>query len=187
MVLQGLNGPVWALIALDSANYPIPQNQTAKVQAMRQMYVDYILSRQTADGGWAFSGDEADIDMTAMALQALSKYRDRKEVQAAVDKALLFLSANQDACGGFTSWGVATSESTAQVVVALCELGIAADDARFTKDGHTVADNLLIYYEKGKGFKHTIDGESNQMASEQGFYALAALDRLANGKAVFTA
>lgn len=53
---------------------------------------------------------------------------------------------------------------------------------RFTKDGHTVADNLLIYYEKGKGFKHTIDGESNQMASEQGFYALAALDRLANGK-----
>ncbi len=182
VVLQGLNGPVWALIALDSANYPIPQNQTAKVQATRQMYVDYILSRQTADGGWAFSGDEADIDMTAMALQALSKYRDRKEVQAAVDKALLFLSANQDACGGFTSWGAATSESTAQVVVALCELGIAADDARFTKDGHTAADNLLIYYEKGKGFKHTIDGESNQMASEQGFYALAALDRLANGK-----
>ena len=146
------------------------------------MYVDYILSRQTADGGWAFSGDEADIDMTAMALQALSKYRDRKEVQAAVDKALLFLSANQDACGGFTSWGAATSESTAQVVVALCELEIAADDARFTKDGHTATDNLLIYYEKGKGFKHTIDGESNQMASEQGFYALAALDRLANGK-----
>ena len=64
VVLQGLNGPVWALIALDSANYPIPQNQTAKVQATRQMYVDYILSRQTADGGWAFSGDEADIDLS---------------------------------------------------------------------------------------------------------------------------
>ena len=47
-----MNGPIWALIALDAGDYPMPQNKSAKTQATRQMYVDTILSRQnpTADG-----------------------------------------------------------------------------------------------------------------------------------------
>ena len=51
-VWQGLNGPIWALIALDAGNYEMPVNPEAKTQATRQMYVDEILSRQLRDGGW---------------------------------------------------------------------------------------------------------------------------------------
>ena len=35
-VWQGVNGPIWALIALDCRNYPVPQNPQAKTQATRQ-------------------------------------------------------------------------------------------------------------------------------------------------------
>ena len=58
-IWQGLNGPIWALIALDSANYPMPQNPDAKTQATRQMYIDRILSCQLPDGGWSLFGGTA--------------------------------------------------------------------------------------------------------------------------------
>ena len=182
-VWQGINGSIWALIALDSAGYEMPQNINAKVQATREMYVNHILENQTPDGGWALSGDVADSDVTAMALQALSKYQNNADVKTATEKALLCMSEKQNANGGFSSWDIATSESCAQMLVALCELGIPVDDARFVKNGNTVLDNLLSYYDSGKGFKHTPDGaDSNQMATEQCFYALVALKRINEGK-----
>jgi len=82
-VWQGINGAIFALIALDCGSYDIPENTTAKVQATREMYVSYILEKQTPDGGWALSGDLADADVTAMALQALSKYRDDEKAESA--------------------------------------------------------------------------------------------------------
>ena len=92
-IWQGLNGPIWALIALDSGNYTIPKNTTAKTQSTRQLFVDEILNRQQKDGGWTLddTGD-SDPDMTAMVLQALAKYQDQSAVKAATDKALTFLS-----------------------------------------------------------------------------------------------
>lgn len=182
-VWQGINGAVWALIALDSGNWQIPQNNEAAVQATSQMYVDYILNNQTADGGWSISGDGADIDVTAMALCALSRYSESKDVQNAIDRAVSFLSENQNENGGFSSFGTENSESTAQVTVALCTLGIALDDERFVKKGNTLIDALSSYYIQGKGFKHTLDDNySNQMATEQCFYALAAAARALDGK-----
>ena len=41
-IWQGLNGPIWALIALDSKDYPMPENPEAATQATRQMYIDRI-------------------------------------------------------------------------------------------------------------------------------------------------
>lgn len=59
-IWQGLNGPIWALIALDSRDYPMPVNPEAKTQATRQMYIDRILECQLPDGGWSlFGGTEA--------------------------------------------------------------------------------------------------------------------------------
>ncbi|MBQ4578374.1 MAG: hypothetical protein IJA84_04845, partial [Clostridia bacterium] len=43
-VWQGVNGAIWALIALDSGSYE---------SALRQKYVDHILAQQLAEGGWA--------------------------------------------------------------------------------------------------------------------------------------
>ena len=184
-IWQGLNGPIWALIALNSGSYDIPKNPSAKTQATRQLYINEILNNQLADGGWNLTDTgNSDPDMTAMALQALAKYQDQKSVQSATDKALTWLSKNQDSKGGYASWGTTNVESAAQVVVALCELGISLDDSRFVKNGHTLTENLLSFRQSNGGFYHVLDGSdgNNQMSAEQGFYALVAIDRAANGE-----
>ena len=109
-VWQGINGAVFALLALDSGNY---------ASDLRERYVDYILQKQLPDGGFALSGEIADADVTAMVLQALAGYRNREDVKAAIDKALALLSAKQTEGGGFATYGIETAESAAQVIVPL--------------------------------------------------------------------
>ena len=181
-VQQGINGAIWALIALDCGNYAVPNNPNAVVQATREMYINHILEKQTADGGWALSGDTADPDVSGMALQALSKYQDNDKVKSATEKALNCLSRMQKDNGGFSTYDIETSESSVQVIVALCELGIPIDDTRFVKNGKSVLDNLLTFYDDGNGFKHIHDDSTNLMATEQCFYALVALKRAEEGK-----
>ena len=109
---QGTNGPIWALIALDCHGYDIPQCADGEEQTTREGLVAEILSYQCIDGGWALMGDESDVDMTAMAIQALAPYYKTNEtVKAAVDKALEALSALQRNDGGFGSWGTAPRSS----------------------------------------------------------------------------
>lgn len=182
---QGNNGPIWALLALDSGNYPVPSGGTVTRQAL----IDEILRVQTSDGGWTVSGDKADSDMTGMALTALAPYYTKDlKVQEAIDKAIARLSEMQDEDGGYsTSYDgttkIATSESISQVVTALSALGINADtDPRFVKNGNSVIDALLRYYVKGGGFKHIMDGELDGMATEQAYYALTAYYRFLSGK-----
>ncbi len=182
---QGNNGPIWALLALDSGNYPVPSGGTTTRQAL----IDEILSVQTSDGGWAISGDRADSDMTGMALTALAPYYKKDPaVKQAIDKAIARLSEMQDDDGGFsTTYGdgkyIATSESTAQVLTALSALSINADtDSRFVKNGSSVVDALLRYYVNGGGFKHVMDGEIDGMGTEQAYYALTAYYRFLSGK-----
>ncbi len=182
-VQQGLNGAVFALLALDSKDYKMPVNKKAKIKATRKLYVNYILGKELSDGGWALSGKTADADVTAMVLQALAPYRaDNKKVQAAVERGVKKLSAMQNDKGGFTMNGVTASESTAQVLVMLTALGIDWNDERFVKKGNSTVDHLLSCYVKGRGFVHIAGGEVNIMATEQGFYALAAAERWYNGK-----
>ena len=173
---QGINGPIFTLIALDSHNYPTMGDVT------REKLIQVILDAQLTDGGWALSGTKADPDMTAMAIQALAPYYKTNEtVKAAVDKALEALSALQRNDGGFGSWGTVNSESCDQVIVALTALGIdPTADSRFIKNGNTVLDALAGFYVTGGGFRHTAGGELNGMATEQGYYALAAYYRFAN-------
>ena len=184
-IWQGMNGPIWALIALDSGNYDIPKNPAAKTQATRQLYIDEIVTNQKKDGGWSLTDTgDSDVDITAMALQALAKYQDQKAVKSATDKALDYLSDVQDSKGGYASWGTTNVESVAQVVVALCELGIDLGDSRFVKNGHMLTENLLSFRQSNGGFYHVLDGSdgNNQMSAEQGFYALVAINRAENGK-----
>lgn len=183
-VWQGVNGPIWALLALDCRNYPMPQNPQAKTQATRQMYVDYILSCQLPGGGWNLTKTgTADPDLTAMALQALAKYQDQTNVKQAVSQALTCLSRLQNADGTFSSEGVANGESCAQVMIALGELGISLEDARFVKNGRTLLDGLLTFYRPGQGFVHAAaGGGANQMACEQALMALAGLQRAQSGQ-----
>ena len=172
-VYQGVNGAIWALIALDSNNYP---------SSNREKFIDYILEKQTSDGGWTLVGDKADSDLTGMALTSLAKYQHIPKVKAATEKALLYLSQSQKNNGGFETGGVQTAESGAQVLVALCSLGIAPDDAGFVKNGNRITDSFNDFYING-GFKHLSEEENvNLMATEQVFYALVAEQRFKDGK-----
>ncbi len=184
VVLQGINGPIWALIALDSGKYGMPERKGAGgTQNSRDKMVDFILSDEigrgsASAGGWALAGSEPDPDVTAMALQALSRYRSRSDVQAAVSRAVRVLSALQKDDGGYVSWGAEDSESVAQVLEALTALGISPESGDFVKNGHTLLSALAEYDLPGQGFKHARgDSSANGMATDQCACALAACNR----------
>ena len=188
---QGINGPVFALIAFDTAGYDIPKlpDGSDGVQTTREGLVEYILGRELSSGGWAFSGSNADPDMTGMTIQALAPYyKSNTEVKTAVDRALDVMSGQQKADGGFASWGTVNSESCAQVICGLLDIGRdAGTDEAFVKNGHSVLDALMGFYvASAGGFAHAANqnGELvvNGMASYQAGYALAAYDRFKKGR-----
>jgi len=182
---QGINGPIWALIAFDSHDYSIPTNSEAREQATREKIINHILDSQLDNGGWALSGKGYDPDITGMAIQALAPYYDTNaDVKAAVDEALITLSTIQNDNGGFSAAVDGTcSESCAQVIVALTSLGINPEtDARFVKNGMSALDAMCLFAVEGGGFKHVPNGAFDGMATEQSQYALAAYYRFLDGK-----
>lgn len=181
-VRQGVNGAIFALLALDSGGYEIPEAPEAETQATRELYVGELLRREIPDGGWALTGGTPDADMTAMALQALAKYRDRQDVEDAVQRGLAALSALQEPNGAYLSWDEENSESVCQVIVALTELGISLDDERFVKNGQTLPQVLERFACEDGSYRHSLNGSSDEMATEQAFYALAAIHRAETGE-----
>jgi hypothetical protein len=176
---QGINGPIWALLAFDSGNYPTPAGNVT-----RDSLIHVILEAQLADGGWALTGSISDADITGMALQALARYyKTNADVTEAVDKAIAALSMMQAADGSFASVDGGSSESVAQVIAALSALGIDADtDTRFIKNGVSALDALCAFFVEDGGFKHIHDGKLDGMATEQSYYALVAYFRMLEGK-----
>lgn len=174
---QGLNGPIFALIALDSGDYELPANATNS----RVQMVDYILSKQLVDGGFSLTDDVSDADMTAMAIQALSSYTNDATVKLAVDRAFAALVSLQDAQGHFSNSGVTNAESSAQVVTALTSMQL---DPLTTAIFDRTLPNLLAFYDAASGgFKHVLEDEmANAMATEQAAYALAAYKRFVVGE-----
>lgn len=181
---QGINGPIWALIALDSGGYDIPEDKFAAEQTTREAIIEYILDNKCPGGGWALAGDEADVDITAMAIQSLSPYYEEDEdVKAAIDDGLKALSKMQQDSGGYFSYGAYNSESVAQTIVALTSLGIdPQEDERFIKNDCDLIDALMSFYEPGGAFHHVMDMPADGMATEQAYYALAAYDRFLDGE-----
>ena len=182
VVWQGINGPIWALRALDSGKYEVPAVKGIENVTTRQKLIDCILEAQLDDGGWDLSGQKSDPDLTGMAMTALAPYRSQKKVKTALDKAVKCLSEMQNSDGTFSTWGSHTAESSAQVICGLTALGINPNtDSRFKKNGKSVIDGLFSFYdEKTGGFRHVNTASGgyepvvNQMATEQAYYALAA-------------
>ena len=197
---QGINGWIWGLISLDSMHYNVPENSANT----REDIVMEILAKQLRDGGFALSGANSDPDITAMALQALAPYYNNEKiytytkkstnteiattVRKIADEAISWLAYEQTKDGDFASWGVQNVESTVQVAVALCSLGIDIQkDERFIKNGKSLMDGIMKYHMKDGGFIHSftydednptsLPNQSNTMASEQVLYGLAAIIR----------
>ena len=186
---QGLNGYIWALIALHTRDYPVPANAANTEETL----LSALLTKQLSDGGWTMLENTADTDLTAMALIALAPMADRSpEAGAAADAAVECLAALQLPDGGFASGGFANCESCAVVLAALCTAGVDVDtDARFVKNGRTVYDALLSYRLADGSFTHAFISDPddpaavpeapNDMSCQQALYALAAYHRFLTG------
>ena len=194
---QGNNGTIWALIALKSnPAYTIPEDSSAKQQNSEELMVQKIVEMQCADGGWTLMGNTGDSDMTGMAMQALASYYNKdgyEDVTAAIDKGLAWIEKNQLSSGGFGTMNTETSESVAQIITALCGVGIdCGEDVRFIKNGKWPMTGLFQYYMPEGGFMHVAADAGNNgggaggiidgMATEQGLYATVAYRRFLDGE-----
>lgn len=155
-VFQGVNGAIYALMALDSGDHGSDE--------LRARYVDHILAEELPGGGWTFMGDAPETDLTAMALQALASYRDREDVAAAAERGLAALA----------ELPLETSESISQTITALAALGVDAEDDRFVRDGKTLLGQLLEYRCEDGLFCHVLGAEGDLLATEQALLALCA-------------
>ncbi len=154
---QGLNGTIFAIIATKCGGYKNNQCEN---------YLSLLLSKQNADGSFSLNGT-GDVDVTAMALQALSFYSYRENVRTAIDKGLNWLDNNSND----------SSESYAQVLVAYTSLGDIV-----SRDKIDNVYNSLMSYAVDGGFCHKKNEGFNQIASEQASYAVVAYERYNQGK-----
>ena len=154
---QGLNGTIFAIIATKCGGYKNNQCEN---------YLSLLLSKQNADGSFSLNGT-GDVDVTAMALQALSFYSYRENVRTAIDKGLNWLDNNSND----------SSESYAQVLVAYTSLGDIV-----SRDKIDNVYNSLMSYAVDGGFCHKKNEGFNQIASEQASYAVVDYERYNQGK-----
>lgn len=153
---QGINGPTFALLALNGGDY---SGSEAK-----ERYLQDLLQAQGADGGWSLAGSKGDPDVTAQALQALAAYEaTNPEVARAIARGLDCLDTL------WKSGSFVTSESCAQALIAYAALNRTAPQG--------MVEELLSYQQPDGSFAHLPGGKSDLMASEQALCALTALAR----------
>lgn len=176
---QGINAYIWALICLGTGDFQEPSD----AENTKNSIIDKIVSSQLEDGGFTLSGSMGDVDVTSMVVYALSNFNndDYDNVSECVNKAVDFLANSQNDDGSFASYGIKNCESSSQVVIALCSLGISpSDDERFTKNGASAYEYIYTYW-NGDGFKHIADGETNFLATYQAMLAISAYSNIDNG------
>jgi hypothetical protein len=157
-IFQGVNGAVYALLALDSGNYGS--------DAIRERYLAHVLEKELPGGGWCMMGDVPEADVTAMALQALAKYRDRETVKEAIERGLKALEGAD----------LTTSEAVSQTIIALSALGLDAGEK---------VKLLLTFQTEDGDFRHVMDGKADPLATEQAFCALASAALQQAGKSLY--
>lgn len=139
---QGINGPIWEIIAMNCGDYMFDDSDQPEDQNTFGKMLDFIAGKEITDanglvGGWALTGKTPDPDITGMALTALAPYyRDEaryletgaameyEEFAAMVERGVFALARMQSENGGFSSWGTTNSESIVWGMVPLLELGI---------------------------------------------------------------
>ena len=148
------------LLDLDAAG---DAGKKDEFSALREQLLTEALARQQSSGEFRYTskwpaelkqkGVDGEPDrfdyilLTAKSVQALAPYQDRKDVSAAIDKALDYLSEQQLPSGGFVKYGDEDVEEDAAVLEMLAALDISLTDERFTKDGHTVLDGMMGWYQ----------------------------------------
>ena len=174
---QGLSGYIYGLLLLDAMNYEVPKDAAVA----REDMLAAILDAQSEEGGFSIDGNGANVDMTAMALQALAPYAGDEKVHASIEKALDWLYEEMTSYGTFVSGNVESCESTAQVILAMCALDVdVRTDTRFEKNGTTLWKGLQAFRLADGTYVHSLEEtEGNLIATEQALLALEAVQKRA--------
>lgn len=169
--LQGLNGWIWALISLNASGVEVP----ADARYARQDMINAIISAQNGDGSFALDGGNGDVDITAMALQALSPYAGMYDRE--ITSALNWLSLQMSDDCTFFYGSSESSESLSQVIMALTALNWGVDDmAGFVRDGQTMYTALNRFRCENGLYKHQQDDEKpDTLATVQALQALLSI------------
>ena len=174
---QGSNGLIYALLLLNAKDEFLPAEQAA----FRDEMILSLLEYQDSEGGFSLNSSfGSDIDMTAMAIQALAPYQNDSTVKAATENALSWISER--------IFEASSSEAVSQTILALCALGISPEeDVRFIQNGQTLLDMLNTFRTDNYMYQHQLqDASSNLVSTYQALLALEAADRLhTNGTWIF--
>jgi LPXTG-motif cell wall-anchored protein len=171
---QGINGVIYALIALDSGKFDIPSSALWT----REKLVNEILKDQNPDGHWSLSSsaDRSDADITAMALTALAPYKGQTDVDNSIKSAITYLSKTYQST-------TVNSQTAAQIIIALSALGkYDASTQLFEKNGASLMSYLLSFQNNDGGFALNSGEASDVMATQQGLMAVSAYQLYKNGK-----
>ena len=177
------NQLMWALLALDSHDYPIP----AHAGFTRETILTELLRYQKSDGSFSLSKEDPVggnyTDMTAMMLQALAKYQHRPEIRTAIDRAVHYLMGRMDGNCGFVNEGGENSCTAAQVITGLTAVGQDPSDPAcgFVLNGGNMLTRLEVF-RVPDGFALLAGGEqADLMSLQQVTYALESYRRLISG------
>lgn len=177
---QGMNGAAWALLALDSKGYEVPEG--AKYYT-REGLIRYILGKELSGGGWSLDdkNPSLDLDITSMVVYALAPHAaEDATVREAVNRGLDVLRSKISTDGDYNYGGTYNCESVAQAIIAFTSMGIDPATVTNASSGKSLLDGLLKYYSTGTGgFLHAYyDDEKqnrpNSMATDQAMEAIAA-------------
>ena len=175
---QGLNGWIYALLTLDASKAQVPKD----AKFTREDMIQAIVKAQEPDGGFGLATGSSNIDITAMALQALAPYA--QEHSQVIEAGLNYLSSAMNEECIYTCFGEESVESSAQVVLALCALGIDPEkDQRFIKGEHSLLSGLHRFRQKDGTYVHTLsDEQGDYLATAQTLLALQALQKMRNNE-----
>lgn len=175
---QGLNGWIYALLSLDASGVEIP----GQANFTREDMLRAIVSAQEPDGGFGLAPGKSDVDISAMALQALAPYA--SSCPETVEAGISYLVNAMDENCRFSAYGEASAESSAQVILALCALGIdPEEDGRFSRGEANLLTALEAFRREDGTYGHTPEDEKgNFLATAQVLLALRALEKFRSGE-----
>lgn len=187
---QGMNGVAWALLALDSRGYEVPEN----AKYTREDLIQYMLDKELSGGGWSLDNKNPslDLDITSMVIYALAPHcAENAKVREAANRGLDVLRNKLSENGDYSYGGTYNCESVAQAIVAFTAMGIDPTTVTNAVRGKSLMDGLMKYYSTGTGgFLHAYYDDEKQnrpngMATDQAMYSIAAYLYYKEGVALF--
>lgn len=187
---QGSNGVAYGILCINSVEEGLVekiknQNSDKENLLTREKLLDILFTYQNSDGGFSLEKEGgSDIDLTAMALQALASSKafykelgskdikntdiDETKLEGAIKKAIDYLEKSD----------FKTSEGISQTIIALTYLG--ENPEKF--GDKNLIEELLKYTGENNRFKHDIKGDEDSIATEQGAIALLSYNRYLSGE-----